>query len=149
MSELLGQHRMVALDTCVWIYHLEDHPDYCRLTTEILTAVSAGKCAAVVSELTLMELLVRPLQLEREDVADEYETLLAHFPNLSLIPIHRDPLRKAAVVRARYGLRAPDAVIVATAILQGATGVITNDRHWKRVEGIDVICLDDFRGRFS
>ncbi len=145
MSELLGQHRVVALDTCVWIYHLEGHPDYRGLTTEILAAVSAGKCAAVVSELTLMELLVRPLQLEREEVADEYETLLTHFPNLSLIPIRREILLKATVVRARYGLRTPDAVIVATGILQGATRIITNDRHWKRLEGIDVVCLGDFR----
>ena len=145
MSELLGQHRVVALDTCVWIYHLEGHPDYRGLTTEILTAVSAGKCAAVVSELTLMELLVRPLKLEREEVADEYETLLTHFPNLSLVAIRREILLKAAFVRARYGLRTPDAVIVATGVLQGATRVITNDRHWKRLEGIDVVCLSDFR----
>ena len=144
MSELLGQHRVVALDTCVWIYHLESHPDYRSLTTEILAAVSAGKCAAVVSEQTLMELLVRPLKLEREDVADEYEALLTHFPNLSLVAIHRDILLKAAVVRARYGLRTPDAVIVATGILQGATRVITNNRQWKRLEGIDVVCLSDY-----
>ena len=144
MSELIGQHRVVALDTCVWIYHLEGHPDYRGLATEILTAVGAGKCAAVVSELTLMELLVRPLQLEREEVADEYETLLTHFPNVSLVAIRRDILLKAAVVRARYGLRTPDAVIVATGILQGATRIISNDRHWKRLEGIDVVCLSDF-----
>jgi len=145
MSELIGHHRVVALDTCVWIYHLEGHPDYRGLTTEVLTAVSTGECTAVVSELTLMELLVRPLQLGREEVADEYETLLTHFPNLSLVAIRREILLKAAVLRARYGLRTPDAVIVATGILQGATRVITNDRRWKRVERIDVVCLGDFR----
>ena len=143
MSEVLGQHRVVALDTCVWIYHLEGHPDYRDLTSEILTAVSAGKCTAVVFELTLMELLVRPLRLEREDVVDEYEALLTHFPNVSLVAIRREILLKAAALRARYGLRTPDAVIVATGILQGATRIITNDRHWKRVEGIDVVCLGD------
>ena len=41
MSELLGQYRVVALDTCVWIYHMEGHPDYYSLMTKILTAVSA------------------------------------------------------------------------------------------------------------
>lgn len=117
MSELLGQHRVVALDTCVWICHLEGHPDYRGLTSEILTAVSAGKFTAVVSELTLMELLVRPLQLEREDVVDEHEALLTHFPNVSLVAIRREILLKAAALRARYGLRIPDAIIVATGIL--------------------------------
>ena len=145
MSELLGQHRVVALDTCVWIYHLEGNPDYRGLTSEILHAVSTGKCTAVVSELTLMELLVRPLQLEREDVVDEYEALLTHFPNVSLVAIRREILLKAAALRARYGLRTPDAVIVATGILHGATRIITNDRHWKRLEDIDVVCLGDLR----
>jgi predicted nucleic acid-binding protein len=145
MSELLGQHRVVALDTCVWICHLEGHPDYRGLTSEILTAVSAGKCTAAVSELTLMEMLVRPLQLEREDVVDEYEALLTHFPNVSLVAIRREILLKAAALRARYGLRTTDAIIVATGILQGATRIITNDRHWKRLEGIDVVCLGDLR----
>jgi predicted nucleic acid-binding protein len=145
MSELLGQHRVLALDTCVWIYHLEGHPDYRGLTSEILYAVSTGKCTAVVSELTLMELLVRPLRLEREDVVDEYEALLTHFPNLNLVAIRREILLKAAALRARYGLRTPDAIIVATGILQGATRIITNDQHWKRLEGIDVVCLGDLR----
>jgi hypothetical protein len=44
----------------------------------------------------------------------------------------------------RYGLWTPDAVIVATRILQGATRVISNDRPWKRLEGIDVVCLSDY-----
>jgi hypothetical protein len=80
MSEVLGLHRVVALETCVWIYHLEGYPDYRGLTNEILTAISVGRCAAVVSELTLMELLVRPLQLERDDVADETKRCSRIFP---------------------------------------------------------------------
>jgi len=39
----------------------------------------------VISELTLMELLSGPLKKDRQDISDEYELLLTHFPNLTLV----------------------------------------------------------------
>lgn len=144
MSDLTTGHRSVALDTCVWIYHLEAHPQYVNLTADLLSTVAAGECRAIGSELTLLELLVRPLQLQREDVAEEYEALLSHFPHLALAPVSRDVLLKAAAIRAEYGLRSPDAIIIATGILRAATRLITNDRAWKRVREIEVVCLMDY-----
>ncbi len=144
LKNVLRKHRVLALDTCIWIYHLEDHPDYRALTRDILEHVSVGKCRAVVSELTMLELLVRPLQLERQDVADEHEILLSHFPNLDLLPLSREILLKAALIRAHYGLRTPDALIIATAVAGGASLIFTNDETWKRVEEITVACLNDF-----
>lgn len=145
MKRLLLSNEVIALDTALFIYHFEDNPGYRHLTSRILQAVSRGECRAVVSELTLLELLVRPLRLELQDVADEYETLLLHFPNLELFPLSRKVVLKAAAIRAQYGVRTPDALILATAIIHDATLVITNDMQWKRVREIKVACLDDFR----
>jgi predicted nucleic acid-binding protein len=144
MRKLIGAHQRVALDTSIWIYHLEAHSEYLPLTTKILNAVSKGRCKAIVSELSLLEIVVRPLQLGLEDVADEYETLLTHFPHVQLVPVSRQILFKAAVLRARHGIRTPDAIILATGIVCGATRVITNDKEWKKVDGIDVVYLGDF-----
>lgn len=144
MRKLIGAHQRVALDTSIWIYHFEAHADYLPLTTKVLTAVSKGRCEAIVSELCLLEILVRPLQLGLDDVADEYETLLTHFPNVQLVPISRAILFKAAALRAYHRFRTPDAILLATAILSGATRVITNDAQWKKVEEIDVAWLRDF-----
>lgn len=94
------------------------------------------------SEISLFELLVRPLSLARQDVADEYEALLTHFPNLALATISRRILVRAASIRAEYGFRTPDAIILATGIVERATLMITNDMRWKRVSGIEVLCLD-------
>ena len=145
MRDLIGGHRLIAIDTCVWIYHLANNPEFIDLTSNLLYLVETGQAKAVVSELTLLEILVRPFQLERADIADEYETLLIHFPNLRLVPISRDILIRAASLRAKYRLRTPDAMIVATAIQQGATRIITNDEGWKGVTEMDVICLHDFK----
>lgn len=144
MKSLLKTHKVIALDSCVWIYHLEKHPDYSILTRQVLEAVEGGACQAVSSELTLLEILVRPLQLELQDVADEYELLLSSFPNLSLEPITKDILLSAASIRAIHGLRTPDAIVTATAMAAGATLLVTNDRHLSRVPGMEVVCLADF-----
>ena len=138
----LQPHHVVALDTCIWIYHFAENPDYLSLTTALLDEISHGK-PAVGSEITLLEVLVRPLQLDQQDIADEYQALLTHFPNFKLLLPNRDILLQAAALRARYKLRTPDAIIIATAVLSGAGLIITNDLNWKRVEAIDVLCLDE------
>lgn len=145
MKDLLNAHKVIALDSCVWIYHLENHPEYAALTKLVLEAVEVGSCRAVSSELTLLEILVRPLQLELRDVADEYELLLSSFPNFSLEPISRDILLQAATLRARHGLRTPDAIVSATAMAAEATLLVTNDRHLSKVPGIQVACLSEYR----
>lgn len=145
MKGLLAGHDLIALDTSVFIYHFEGHPLYRDLTAQILERIAAGHCHAVVSELTLLELIVRPLHLERHDVADEYEALLSHFPHLALVPITRLVVRRAASLRATQGFRTPDALLLATGIEQGATLMVTNDAQWKKAQGIKVVCLDDWR----
>lgn len=145
MNALLDRHKTIALDTSIFIYHFEANTTYLELTTLVLERIQSGQCRGIVSELTLHELLVRPLKLGQYDVADEYELLLANFPHLHLSPVSRHVLVKAAEVRAAHGFRAPDAIIIATALQGGATLLVTNDVQWKRIRELDVVCLDDVR----
>lgn len=45
-----------------------------------------------------------------------------------------------------YGLRTPDAIIIASAILSKVSGLITNDKSWSKVkkEGMGIIVLENF-----
>ena len=144
VSALAG-HRLVALDTSVWIYHFEGSASYGRAADGVLEAVSGGRIAAVASELVLLELLVAPLKKGLQDVADEIEMTLMHFPHLQLAPVTRGVLVRAAEIRARHGLRTPDAIMVSTAIEAGATIAITNDSAWRKIEEIEVVLLRDLR----
>ena len=60
----------------MWIYHFEQHPQLGAPAGEVIESLEAGKFRGVASELTLLELTVRPLQLGRQNVADDYEVLL-------------------------------------------------------------------------
>jgi predicted nucleic acid-binding protein len=145
--EQLDEHRVVGLDTSVFIYHLEAHPRYAPLTHELLAGIEAGRQAAVTSTITIMELTVHPWRLGRPAVARHYEALLAHFPHLQLVDVTRHVARRAAQLRAGYDLRPADALQVATALIHGATAFCTNDRRLRCLASeLDVVVLDDFLG---
>ena len=145
LASALAGHRLVVLDTSVWIYHFEGSAAYGRAADSVLEAVTEGKIEAVASELVLLELLVAPLKTGAQDVADEIELTLLHFPNLQLTPVTRAVLVRAAGIRARYGLRTPDAIMLATAVESGATLAVTNDNAWQKMKEIDVLLVRDLR----
>lgn len=138
-----GRHKRVLIDTNVWIYHLQQHAEHGAAAGRILESLEHGRIRGVSSELLLLELIVRPLQLQRQDIADEYEAMVREFPNLELVPISRDVLLDAATLRARHRLRTPDAIQLATAIRAGATLAVTNDAAWRAVSEIDVLLLTE------
>ncbi len=136
-------HRRVLIDTSIWIYHLEQHPQWAAAAGEVLAAIESGRYTGIASELLLLELTVKPLQLQRQDVADEYELRLSHFPHLDLLPVTREVLLDAATLRARYRLRTADAIQLATGVRAGATLAVTNDAGWQRLPGMEILLLSD------
>jgi hypothetical protein len=73
----------------------------------------------------------------------EYCTLLLGTAGIVPLPLDAVIARGAAELRARYALRTPDAVQVATAISVGCQAFLTNDRGLQRVNELRVLVLDD------
>ncbi len=144
LTERLDDHTRIGLDTSIFIYHLEHHPRYFPLTQELLSGVEAGRWTAVTSTVALMELTVRPWQLECPEVARAYEDALAQFPHLALADVTRDVARRAAQLRAQHNLRPADALHVATALAHDATAFVTNDQDFARLDVPDIILLGEF-----
>ncbi|MBV6417056.1 MAG: hypothetical protein CMLOHMNK_01689 [Steroidobacteraceae bacterium] len=140
-SAWLRGRKRVLLDTSLWIYHFEAHPRFGTPADRILGDLEAGRFTGIASELMLLELTVLPLRQGRQDIADEYELLLARFPNLDLVPVSREILLEAAALRAAHGLRTPDAVHLATAVVANASAIVTNDAAWPRLPGIPLLIL--------
>jgi predicted nucleic acid-binding protein len=78
-------------------------------------------------------------RLNRADIARHYEVLLINFPNLKLSDVTREVARRAAKLGARYNLRPADALQVATAIIEGATLWVSNDKQFKRLETVTAV----------
>jgi len=144
-SKRLAKAKVIGLDTPIFIYFLENNERYGPLAQLTINGIEKGKWQGVTSTITLMEITVRPWQLGRESAAREYEAILVHFPNLSVVDVDRNVARAAAQLRAKYNVSPPDALQVAASLSFGAKAFLTNDKRLARLqELIDVLVLDDF-----
>ncbi len=51
----------------------------------------------------------------------------------------------AAELRAKYGVKTPDALFLATAILENADVFVTNDVRLKKIEEMNFLILDEYK----
>lgn len=145
----LSGHRLVGLDTAIFIYTLEAHPIFVEPARRVLRHVETGQLAAVASPVLLAELLVRPYREGRRDAAQQYVATLTTFPHLRLVVPDVETCVAAGELRGRHpSLRMVDAMHIATAIRAGATAFITNDRDLSSSLPIELLQLstlvDDF-----
>jgi predicted nucleic acid-binding protein len=144
LQDFLRKHPVIALDSSIFIYHLEDHPRYAPLTEIIFDDLEKGMNKGITSYLTLMEIITKPKAEGLLQVARDYEYYLTTFPNLTFYEMGIEIARKASDLRATERIKSPDAIQLATAILHGATAFLTNDKIFERVKGIDILILDKF-----
>jgi predicted nucleic acid-binding protein len=144
LAAALRQHERIGVDTPIFIYHIEGTTPLAGLAGVALDAVAGGASAWELDVLTLMEIAVKPLHMGRPDVAEEYEVLLANYPNLVIAAIDRPTARRAAELRAEYRLRPADALQVAACLEQGATAFLSNDRELRRIADLQVWMLAEF-----
>ena len=58
------------------------------------------------------------------------EGFLRHFADIEIAEVSYDIAREAARLRAITGIRTPDAIILATALVTRVDQVVTSDRAW-------------------
>lgn len=141
----LGTPRPIVIDTSVLIAYLDGGEVFSGSATVLLDQlVAGGSHPAVISAVTVTECLVRPFRAGPPAVATA-ATFLGHFLNLRVRPIDDEVATEAARVRALTGLRTPDALVIATALVEGIATIVTGDGQWERAiegfEGLRIIQL--------
>jgi predicted nucleic acid-binding protein len=135
--------RRVAADTVAWIHFIEDHPKYGPVVAPLFERADGGALTLVTSALTLLEVLVVPFRVGDLALAERYEMLLTRSRGVELVDVDREVLRGAAGLRARFPVRTPDAIQIATALSRRCSVFVTNDRRIPAVPGLRIVCLDD------
>jgi len=133
----------VALDTCVFIYLLEENPEYRPIIRPLFEKIDAGALPAVTSTLTLLETLVVPYRAGDRRLADQYEALLTGSRGLECVAISRAVLRGAAMLRAAANMATPDAIQLATALQRSCGTFVTNDRKISSLDHLRVVQLHE------
>jgi predicted nucleic acid-binding protein len=142
----LKKLKKVGLDTSLLIYHLEDIAPYADLTEIVFASIAEGSLRAVLSTISVTELLVQPFAKGQQDRIATFEQFLLSLPNTDLIPPNYPITKEAARLRAKYLIRTPDALLISTALNEKAEAFLTNDSHLRDLkgEGIAILILDDF-----
>ncbi|MBI4495062.1 MAG: PIN domain-containing protein [Chloroflexi bacterium] len=92
--------------------------------------VWSGRNPAIVSMVTAMEVLVRPLLHGPGEPYQHVIDFLGRFPNIRAVPIDLPVAQEAASLRATYRFSAPDALVIATGIVHQVSCLVTNDGNW-------------------
>ncbi len=142
----LKRFTKVGLDSSILIYHLEDVKPYSDLTEAAFTAIAEGSPRAVLSTISVTELLVQPFAEGQQDRVVAFERFAFSLPHTALIPPTYPTTKEAARLRAQYKIRTPDALLVATALGEKAEAFLTNDARLRalKAEGIAIVVLDDY-----
>lgn len=141
----LARFARVGVDTSILIYHLDDTKPYSDLTEVAFGAIAGGSPGAVLSTISVTELLVKPYADGDTDRIQALERFILSIPNTALIPPGYGVAKDAARLRAKYGIRVPDALLVATARSEHAQAFLTNDARLRRLKGeITIVVLDDY-----
>jgi len=130
LLETIAEGDRVLLDTTVLAAYLDatdaTHPVARNVLDEL---VASGRNPAVVSMITVMEILVRPMRATPPNHHTVLEFLRTH-SNLTCVPVDLAVALEAAYLRAERKFAPPDALIVGTGLAAGARRLITNDHAW-------------------
>ncbi len=136
-------HRMVFIDTAPFIYLFEDRNDLGQRIEELLRRWILGGAQIMTSAITVMEIMTKPLKAGNQQLTDYYYAYFTQTKGLSLKSIGPGEAKAAAEFRAKYGIKAPDALQLGTAQIHGADLVLTNDRDWLRVTEMSISVLSE------
>jgi len=130
----------IFLDSNLFIYHLEDLGPRGIRANFIFERLSRRKDIVLTSALTIGEVLVKPLQTGNRGLEAKYKDLLRE-PEVRVLPFDRAAGEIFARIRQDRGIKAPDAIQLATAAAAGCELFITNDDRLTRlrVPGIHFI----------
>jgi len=135
--------KTVFLDTAPLIYFIEGHSGFQEKLMECFQANDKGDFAFITSSITLLEVLVKPLRDGKSKLVEQYKKILLNAPGIQIFEISNDIAEGAARLRAKYGLKTPDAIQISTALNNEADYFFTNDHRLSSVKEINIVTLLD------
>ena len=135
---------MIAFfDASALIYLIEAKEPFAGKVRKEL-AVLARKhpdMGAAISRLTWLECRVAPMKANDSPTLAALDAFFAR-PDLAWVELTRDVVELAAAIRARHGLRTPDALQAASCLQLGANHLfLSGDSAFKRVRGLNMKVL--------
>lgn len=140
---VLPRKGSVYMDANCFVYSVEHIEPYYTILDTVWQSVNSGNLTIVTSEMTLLEVLVKPIKMKATNTVAAFRSVLHRQPQVRMMPITQLVLEEAATLRATTSLKTPDAIHMATALLSSCTLLLTNDAAFRQMASIPVQMLDD------
>lgn len=135
---------MIAfLDASALIYLIEGKAPFAGKVHKELTSIAKkhADLKLALSRLTWLECRVGPMRTNDSATLASYDAFFAR-PGLVWVELTRDVVELAAAIRARHGLRTPDALQAASCLQLGKDHLFySGDRAFRRVGGLNAKLL--------
>jgi predicted nucleic acid-binding protein len=138
LSSQLVDGVTVLIDTNPLIYFFEGSSQAARFES-LFSDIEAGRIHALVTPITVAELVTGPLRAGKEALAERYRQAVTSSASFSLREIDVDIAMLAARLRLRHRLKLPDAIQLAVAVQEGCAALITHDRDFGGVTDIPIL----------
>lgn len=133
----------VYFDVNPIIYFIEQNSEFAACVTPIFEMLGEGSILACTSELSLTEILIKPIRDNLPEVIRAHKELLLDPTLFTLNKTNRDTFLQAAELGGRLGMRTPDAIHFASAMENHCPFFLTNDKKIKSYGGVTVIQVSD------
>ncbi len=143
IDDALSGVDLLCVETAPFIYYTENRPIYFDKMQAIFDRMNHGQFEVLCSVITLSETLNKPIESNDQRLINAYNSLFENTYGITLVSVNKSIARRAAGLRARYNLKTPDALHIATALETGCQAFLTNDIALKRVTEMQVLVLDE------
>ena len=130
--------KRVYFDAMVFIYLVEGFESLEKPLREIRDSLLHAEAAVTTSELALCETLVIPFRRGETALVASYRQFIEDSGAFEVRQATRETWVRASLLRARMGLKTPDALHVATAIEAGCEIFVTNDKTLRTPTGMRI-----------
>jgi predicted nucleic acid-binding protein len=134
----------VYWDSMLFIYWLEDHPQYAMQVDAIHSRMQERQDRLITGAFTFGEVLAGTYRKRRAELADQFRTLLRGVV-AEIVPFTVETAEHYARIRGALGTTPADAIHLASAAQAGTDLFLTNDKSLagKIVPGIQFIAMLD------
>jgi predicted nucleic acid-binding protein len=129
LADQIPDGATVLVDTNPIIYVFEGNPRAAPFRS-VFAAIETGRIQALVTPITIAEVVCGPMKTGNEALAERYRQALCSGNGWNLREMDADIAMLAARFRVQQRIKLPDAIQLATAVHEGCHALLTCDRDF-------------------
>lgn len=148
MNKVIEQSRILFLDTSAVVRLLQMHPDFYPVVSSVLDYAYEKNVTILTSSVTLFELSRKACVAGEGVLARQYREFFEHSKNVKLCDVNGEIAVKAAELfasanRTNHKLSEEDSLRLATAFVNGADCILTENVNFANSTDIPVVTLEE------